>query len=36
MIGIEKMDKKPGEEFVKGLEEQPIVSPFEFAELMGK
>jgi len=36
MIGIEKMDKKQGEEFVKGMEEQPIVSPFEFAELMGK
>ena len=35
MIGIEKMDKKQGEEFVKGFEEQPIVSPFEFVELMG-
>lgn len=35
MIGIEKMDKKQGEEFVKGLEEQPIASPFEFVELMG-
>jgi len=34
MIGIEKMDKKQGEGFVKGLEEQPIVSPFEFTELM--
>ena len=34
MIGIQKMDKKQGKEFVKGLEEQPIVSPFEFAELM--
>ena len=34
MIGIQKMEKKQGEEFVKGLEEQPIVSPFEFAELM--
>jgi hypothetical protein len=28
------MNKKQGEEFVKGLEEQPIVSPFEFVELM--
>ena len=36
VIGIEKMDKKKGKEFVKGLEEQPIVSPFEFTELMGK
>ena len=35
MIGIQKMDKKQGEEFVKGLKEQPIVSPFEFVELMG-
>ena len=35
MIGIEKMNKIQGEEFVKGLKEQPIVSPFEFAELIG-
>jgi DNA invertase Pin-like site-specific DNA recombinase len=35
MISIGKMEKKQGEEFVKGLEKQPIVSPFEFAELMG-
>ena len=34
MIGIQKMDKKQGEEFVKGLEEQTIVSAFEFAQLM--
>jgi len=32
---IEIMKKKQTEEFVKGLEEHPIVSPFEFAELMG-
>ena len=36
MIGIEKMNKKQGEEFVKGMEEQPIVSRFEFAELTNK
>ena len=35
MIGVQKMEKKQGEEFVKGLEQQPIVSPFEFVELMG-
>ena len=34
MTGIQKMEKKQTEEFVKGLEEQPIVSPFEFVELM--
>ena len=34
IIGIEKMDKKQGDEFVKGLEEQPIVSSSEFVDLM--
>ena len=34
MVGIEKMSKKQGEEFVKGLKNQPIVSSSEFAELM--
>ena len=34
MIGIQKMEKKQGEEFVKGLEEQPIVSSSEFVDLM--
>jgi len=34
MIGIQKMDKKQGEKFVKGLKNQPIVSSSEFAELM--
>ena len=33
MICIQKMDKKQGEEFVKGLEEQPIVSSSEFIDL---
>jgi|TARA_B110000483_G_scaffold16027_1_gene17932 hypothetical protein len=32
MIGIQKMDKQQGEEYVKGLKEQPIVSTFEFTE----
>ena len=36
VIGIQKMDEKQGEELVNGLEEQPIVSPFEFVDLMGK
>ena len=31
---IEIMKKKQGEKFVKGLENQPIVSSSEFAELM--
>jgi len=34
VIGIHKMEKKQGEDFVEGLKQQPIVSPFEFAELM--
>ena len=34
MIGIQKMEKKQGEEFVKGLEEQPFVSSSEFVDLM--
>ena len=34
MVGIEKMSKKQGEEFVKGLKNQPIVSSSEFVELM--
>ena len=34
VVGIEKMNKKQGEEFVKGLQEQPIVSPMEFVDLM--
>ena len=36
MVGIEKMNNKQGEEFVKGLEEQPIVSPFEFVETVSE
>ena len=28
------MEKKQGEEFVKGLEEQPIVSSSDFVDLM--
>jgi hypothetical protein len=34
MIGVQKMEKKQGEEFVKGLEEQPFVSSSEFVDLM--
>ena len=34
IIGIEKMNKKQGEEFVKGLQQQPIVSSSEFVDLM--
>ena len=34
LVGIEKMEQKEGEEYVKGLQEQPLVSPFEFVELM--
>ena len=34
IIGIQKMEKKQGEEFVKGLEKQPIVSSSEFVDLM--
>ena len=34
IIGIEKTNKKQGEEFVKGLQEQPIVSSSEFVDLM--
>ena len=34
IIGIEKMNKKQGEEFVKGLQQQPIVSSNEFVDLM--
>ena len=34
VVGIEKMNKKQGEEFVKGLQEQPIVSSSEFVDLM--
>jgi hypothetical protein len=30
------MKKKQGEDFIKVLQEQSIVSSFEFAELMGK
>ena len=35
LVGIEKMEQKQGEEYVKGLKEQPIVSAFELTELMG-
>jgi len=28
------MEKKQGEKYVKKLKEQPLVSPFEFVELM--
>lgn len=31
---IEIMKKKQGEKFVKGLENQPIVSAFEYVETM--
>ena len=34
IIGVEKMNKKQGEEFVKGLKQQPIVSSNEFVDLM--
>ena len=34
IIGIEKMEKKQGEEFVKGLKNEPIVSSSEFVDLM--
>jgi DNA-binding NarL/FixJ family response regulator len=34
MIGIQKMDKQQGDEFVKVLQEQPIVSAFEYVETM--
>lgn len=34
VIGIQKMEMKQGEEYVEGLKNQPVVSPFEFAELM--
>ena len=34
IIGVEKMNKKQGEEFVKGLQQQPIVSSNEFIDLM--
>ena len=34
IIGIKKMEKKQGEKYVKKLKEQPLVSPFEFVELM--
>ena len=34
MVGIQKMEKKQGEEFVKGLKNEPIVSSIEFVDLM--
>ena len=34
VIGIQKMEMKQGEEYVEGLKNQPVVSPFEFAEIM--
>ena len=34
IIGVEKMNKKQGEEYVKGLQQQPIVSSSEFVDLM--
>ena len=34
MIGVKKMEKKQGEEFVKGLKNEPIVSSSEFVDLM--
>jgi len=34
MIGVQKMDKQQGDEFVKVLQEQPIVSTFEYVETM--
>ena len=34
VIGIKKMEKIQGEEYVKGLKEQPVVSSFEFVEMM--
>mgnify|MGYP001219043828 CR=1 FL=1 len=34
MIGIEKINKKQDEEFVKGLKNQPIFSSSEFVDLM--
>ena len=34
IIGVEKMNKKQGEEFVKGLQQQPIVSSSEYVDLM--
>ena len=34
IIGEGKMNKKQGEEFVKGLQQQPIVSSSEYVDLM--
>ena len=34
VIGIKKMEKVQGEEYVKGLKEQPSVSSMEFVDLM--
>ena len=34
MIGIQKMEKKQGEEYVEGLKNQPLVSSIEFVDLM--
>ena len=34
MIGVEKMNKKQGEEYVEGLKKQPLLSPMEFVDLM--
>ena len=36
IIGIKKMDKRDGEQFIKEMEKQPLVSSFEFAEIMSK
>ena len=34
VIGIQKMDKKQGEDFVKGLENQPLVSSMELVDIL--
>jgi hypothetical protein len=36
IIGVKKMDKRNGEQFIKEMGKQPLVSSFEFAEIMSK